>query len=78
MDSAKAFELEDYMRQQISSVIGGNDTLIDRFIEGSYTHAERRIHEMEAVVEMLQEKKLPALMPEATKQNLIRLLNSKK
>ena len=78
MDAAKQFDLEPYMRQQISSVIGGNDALIDRFIDGSYIHAERRIHEMEAVVEMLEEKKLKALMSVATKQNLINLLNSKK
>ena len=57
IEAGKAFELEQYIREQISSVIGGNDALIDRFVEGSKIHAERRIHEMEAVVQMLEEKK---------------------
>jgi 3-hydroxyisobutyrate dehydrogenase-like beta-hydroxyacid dehydrogenase len=78
MEAGKAFDAEDYIREQISSVIGGNNELIDRFTEGSRIHAERRIHEMEAVVQMLQEKKLTALMSAATKQNLINLLNSQK
>lgn len=70
MEAGKAFELEQYIREQISSVIGGNDALIDRFVEGSKTHAERRIHEMEAVVQMLKEKKVQSVMSSATKQNL--------
>lgn len=78
MEAGKAFELEQYIREQISSVIGGNDALIDRFIEGSKTHAERRIHEMEAVVQMLEEKKMQSIMSGATKQNLINILNYKK
>lgn len=78
MEAGKAFELEQYIREQISSVIGGNDALIDRFVEGSKTHAERRIHEMEAVVQMLEEKKMQSIMSGATKQNLINILNKKK
>ena len=78
MEAGKAFELEQYIREQISSVIGGNDALIDRFVEGSKTHAERRIHEMEAVVQMLEEKKMQSIMSGATKQNLINILNYKK
>lgn len=77
VEAGKAFGLETYIREQISSVIGGNDSLIDRFVEGSYTHAERRIHEMDAVVEMLEEKKLTALMSTAAKQNLISIHDSK-
>ena len=53
VEAGKAFESEKYIREQISSVIGGNDELINRFLEGSVTHAERRLHEMEAVVKML-------------------------
>lgn len=74
MNAAKKFELEDYMRQQICSVIGCNDGLIDRFIEGSYTHAERRIHEMEAVIDMLTQKNIKPFMSEAAKDNLERIL----
>ena len=78
IEAGKAFELEQYIREQISSVIGGNDALIDRFVEGSKIHAERRIHEMEAVVQMLEEKKMQSIMTGATKQNLINILNYKK
>lgn len=74
MEAGKAFELEQYIREQISSVIGGNDELIDRFVEGSKRHAERRIHEMEAVREMLSDKDIEPLLATAAKQNLEKLL----
>ena len=52
--------------------------MIDRFVEGSYSHAERRIHEMEAVVQMLKEKDLQPLMSAASRDNLEKLLNKVK
>jgi 3-hydroxyisobutyrate dehydrogenase-like beta-hydroxyacid dehydrogenase len=78
MEAAKIFEQEDYMRGQISTVIGSNDALIDRFIEGSHAHAERRIHEMDAVVAMLQEKNIQPFMSEAARKNLEKILKNKK
>lgn len=60
------FEMPAYMRKQITSLIGGNEELIDRFVEGSKTHAERRMHEMKAVIEMLEEKGLQPIMTPAT------------
>ena len=48
--------------------------MIDRFVEGSYSHAERRIHEMEAVVQMLKEKDLQPLMSAASRDNLKKIL----
>jgi 3-hydroxyisobutyrate dehydrogenase-like beta-hydroxyacid dehydrogenase len=77
MEAGKAFGAEDYIRQQIRAVIGGNNELIDRFTEGSRIHAERRIHEMEAVVNMLQEKNIEPLLSTAAKNNLEKILNSK-
>jgi 3-hydroxyisobutyrate dehydrogenase-like beta-hydroxyacid dehydrogenase len=77
MEAAKAFNLEGYMRTQISSVIGGEDALIDRFIDGSYTHAERRIHEMEAVVAMLKDKNIKPFIAAAAKDNLEKILTAK-
>ena len=70
VEAGKAFESEKYIREQISSVIGGNDELINRFLEGSVTHAERRLHEMEAVVEMLEEKNIEPFLSKAAKNNL--------
>lgn len=78
MEAAKQFELEDYMRGQINAVIGENETLIDRFIEGSHTHAERRIHEMEAVVAMLADKNLQTIMSAATEENLKQIQQKKR
>lgn len=77
MEAGKTFGLENYIREQISSVIGGNDALIDRFVDGSYAHAERRIHEMDAVVQMLEERDLQPLMSAAARNNLAKILSSK-
>jgi 3-hydroxyisobutyrate dehydrogenase-like beta-hydroxyacid dehydrogenase len=76
MEAGQKFGLDNYIREQISSVIGGNDDLIDRFVEGSKTHALRRMHEMEAVVEMLKDKNLEPIMSEATRKNLEKLMNN--
>ena len=76
MEAGEAFGLEKYIREQISTVIGGNDALIDRFVKGSYSHAERRIHEMEAVVQMLEAKNVQPLMSEAARDNLEKILHT--
>jgi 3-hydroxyisobutyrate dehydrogenase-like beta-hydroxyacid dehydrogenase len=73
VDAGENFGLQSYIRAQISSVIGGNDELINRFVEGSKTHALRRMHEMEAVVEMLEAQNLDPIMTKATKCNLEKL-----
>lgn len=73
VEAGKAFGLEAYIRGQITSVIGGDEALIDRFIEGSVTHAGRRMHEMQAVVAMLQEAGVEALMSQAAHDHLCKL-----
>lgn len=74
MEAGHAFGMEGYIRGQISSLIGGNDDLIDRFMEGSRTHALRRMHEMEAVIEMLEEQNLHPIVTRATRDNLEKLI----
>ncbi len=74
VEAGDAFGMPDYIRQQISSVIGGNDDLIDRFVEGSKTHALRRMHEMEAVIEMLEEKGLDPIVTRGTRNNLEKMI----
>lgn len=76
MDAGKSFDQEKYIREQICSIIGGQDELVDRFVEGSRTHALRRIHEMDAVVEMLTNKGLNPVMSAATKENLQKLADN--
>ena len=74
VEAGESFEMQSYIREQISSVIGGNDELIDRFVQGSKTHALRRMHEMEAVIEMLQEKGLDPIVSRGTRDNLQKLI----
>lgn len=78
MDAGKKFGLEDYIRSQIHSIIGEDDELIDRFVEGSRTHAERRMHEMEAVVSMLEGEDLSAFMSDAAVKNLQKYYSQKR
>ncbi len=73
MEAGDAFGMESYIRGQISSLIGGNDELIDRFVEGSRTHAIRRMHEMEAVIEMLEAKSIEPIVTTGTRNNLEKL-----
>jgi 3-hydroxyisobutyrate dehydrogenase-like beta-hydroxyacid dehydrogenase len=75
MEAGEAFGMESYIRGQISSLIGGNDELINRFVEGSKTHALRRMHEMEAVIEMLEEKGLDPIVTRGTRNNLKKMVN---
>lgn len=79
MEAGQAFGMESYIRGQISSLIGGNDDLIDRFVEGSKTHAVRRMHEMEAVMELAppppKGEFFVPIMITATRDNLKRLAN---
>lgn len=66
------FDLDAYVRSQILSILSSSDGVIDRFVEGSHQHAERRMHEMEAVADMLSQEGLSALMTTATVHNLQR------
>ena len=74
VEAGRAFELEPYIREQIRSVIGGNDALIDRFLEGSKTHALRRSHELEAVISMLTAQAIEPVMARATLKSLENLI----
>ena len=75
--AGQSFGLESYIREQIRSVIGGNDALIDRFLEGSKTHALRRSHELEAVVSMLEARNVEPVMSRATLESLENLIDPK-
>ncbi|WP_421799768.1 NAD(P)-binding domain-containing protein [Haliscomenobacter sp.] len=77
VEVGRAFGQEAYIREQIRSVIGGKDELIDRFVSGTYTHAARRREEMAAVVEMLEAQQLDPLMSKATRDQLEKLVQQK-
>ena len=74
VEAGRTFGLEPYIREQILSVIGGNDALIERFLEGSKTHALRRSHEIEAVVSMLTDRNVDPVMSRATLTSLENLI----
>ncbi len=77
IEAGQAFVLEPYIREQIKSIIGHEDDgLIDRFIEGSKTHAQRRMHEMGAVCEMLKSVGVQPFMSQAAYDNLNKILKS--
>lgn len=77
VEVGKAFGQEAYIREQIRSIIGGKDELIDRFVSGTYAHAARRMEEMAAVVEMLEAQQLDPLMSKATRDQLEKLVQQK-
>lgn len=52
LEAAEALGLERYARAQMMTILQ-DEAMIDRFVEGSKQHAQRRQHEMEAVVELL-------------------------
>jgi len=74
MEAGQQLGLEDYIRTQINSIIGENNDLIDRFVKGSRIHAKRRMHEMEAVVSMLESEGLDAIMSAGAVNNLKKYL----
>jgi 3-hydroxyisobutyrate dehydrogenase-like beta-hydroxyacid dehydrogenase len=75
--AGQSFGLEPYIREQIRSIIGNDDTLIDRFLEGSKTHALRRSHELEAVVQMLETRNIEPVMSRATLTSLENLIEAR-
>jgi 3-hydroxyisobutyrate dehydrogenase-like beta-hydroxyacid dehydrogenase len=72
--AGKALGLELYIRDQIGSLIGGDTAMIDRFLEGSKTHALRRSHELDAIVAMLIDLQLEPVMSKATLKSLQNLI----
>ncbi len=75
MEAGIAFDMEAYIKGQISSLIGGKEELIDRFVEGSRTHAKRRKDEMEAVIGMLESKGIDPVVTYGTRNNLQKLIS---
>jgi 3-hydroxyisobutyrate dehydrogenase-like beta-hydroxyacid dehydrogenase len=53
-EAARQLECEAWLREQILAIIP-DEQIIERMIDGSRIHAERRIHEMAAVSDMLRE-----------------------
>lgn len=67
MAAAEAADCADWMRGQIAAELGPNGhAVLDRLIEGSLLHAERRAHEVQAARTALEDYGVPTHMCEAT------------
>ena len=75
LNAAEKLDLVAYAREQMMTILKDED-MIDRFVSGSKIHARRRIHEMEAVIEMLQGLDVAPHTSEAARRNLEDLLES--
>ena len=76
MEAGEYFGMEDYVQGQIRSILNIDDELIDRFVSGSHIHAERRSHEMQAVIEMLEQAGLSSKTAHSALENLKEYVNT--
>lgn len=70
LEAAERLDCEAWTRDQLLTVIQ-DEAWIDRFVEGSRTHAARRIHEMDAAAELLAELEVASDMTDATVKKLV-------
>ena len=69
LEAAEALNMTEYARAQMLKIIY-DEPMIDRFVSGSIKHARRRVHEMEAVVEMLNSIGVSAFTSQVAAQRL--------
>ena len=76
MRAAHAAGLADATWNDVSrQLVDADETFLRRLIEGTATHAERRVHEMEAAAELLSELGVEPLFTRATVENLRHILD---
>lgn len=73
LEAAEMLNMTEYARKQILKIIY-DEPMIDRFVSGSIKHAKRRVHEMEAVVEMLDSIGVSAFTSQASVNRLKELM----
>jgi 3-hydroxyisobutyrate dehydrogenase-like beta-hydroxyacid dehydrogenase len=73
LEAAEALNMTEYARSQMLKIIP-EEAMIDRFVSGSKKHAGRRVHEMEAVVEMLNSVGVSAFTSHAAMRRLKELM----
>lgn len=77
LDAADALNMREYARTQMLKIIS-DEAMIDRFVSGSIKHARRRVHEMEAVVEMLNSVGVSAFTSQAALMKLQEIMEQKR
>ena len=67
LTAGRAAGCEDWVRAQIVGELGaGGEALVERLVTGTYQHAQRRLHEMEATAAYLRELGVPSEMTVAS------------
>lgn len=69
LEAAEQLNVVDYAREQMLTILK-DEPMIDRFVNGSRKHARRRLHEMDAVIELLQSINVEAHSSIAARQRL--------
>jgi 3-hydroxyisobutyrate dehydrogenase-like beta-hydroxyacid dehydrogenase len=73
--AARAVDAEPWLREQLAHELGPDGAaLVDRLIEGTYTHALRREHEVQDALAVLDAAGQPAEMTRATLATLRRIV----
>jgi 3-hydroxyisobutyrate dehydrogenase-like beta-hydroxyacid dehydrogenase len=69
--AARAAGVEQWLwRNVVEQLTNADEAFAVRLLEGTAQHAERRVHEMDAVVELLEELGQDPVMPPATREVL--------
>jgi 3-hydroxyisobutyrate dehydrogenase-like beta-hydroxyacid dehydrogenase len=77
LEAAQKLDMEPWIREQMMTILR-DEAMIDRFVEGSRKHAARRIHEMDAVTDLLTELGVESYSSRAARQRLADLLEETK
>lgn len=77
LEAAQALNVSEFARAQLLTILR-DEAMIDRFVKGSIKHAQRRVHEMEAVVEMLDAIGVSAFSSQAARQRLKEIAEKKR
>jgi 3-hydroxyisobutyrate dehydrogenase-like beta-hydroxyacid dehydrogenase len=74
LEAARSAGAEDWLRAQIAAELGPSGyAMVEHMVTGTYTHAERRAHEMRDALEMLEHAGSHADMTRATRDWLERI-----
>lgn len=71
--AARAAGIDEWIYNQIAGQLVGGRIMVERYLDGTVTHAQRRAHEMEDSLTLLQTLDVPTEMTTATVAALRRL-----
>ena len=75
LQAADRANLSSWLWSNLTSEIAkADESLVHRLVSGTGFHAERRLHEMEASVQLLQDLGVEPVMTRGTVENLQRVL----